>query len=194
MLGMPQLPPTSPRGVGNLRGDETFPAAARHALADTQLRRNLGKATRTIRAKRAAGGRGAARLGGAAGGRAAAQGAHHGAPAGLPGAVRGGGHGPGRDRALGARRGRGQPDRDRPGPRQGRRRGGQGQVHGHPGDRAQRGPRGRRDRRPGDRPRRADRAAGPRQAVAHPGAGDPPQPGRDPGDLPARDGRRRPRR
>src|SRR5918994_2024605 len=53
MLGMPELPPTSPRGVGHLRGDEKFPAAARHALADTQLRRNLGKATTTIRAKRA---------------------------------------------------------------------------------------------------------------------------------------------
>ena len=31
-----------------------FPAAAREALADAQLRRNLGKATSTIRAKRAA--------------------------------------------------------------------------------------------------------------------------------------------
>lgn len=31
-----------------------FPAAARLALADTQLRRNMGKATQTIRAKRAA--------------------------------------------------------------------------------------------------------------------------------------------
>ncbi len=30
-----------------------FPAAAREALADTQLRRNLGHATRTIRDKRA---------------------------------------------------------------------------------------------------------------------------------------------
>ena len=49
-LGMPY----APRGVGHLRGDEPFPEAARAALADTQLRRNLGKATRTIRAKRAA--------------------------------------------------------------------------------------------------------------------------------------------
>jgi L-lactate dehydrogenase complex protein LldF len=47
-------PPTAPRGVGHLRGDRTFPAAARLALGDTQLRRNLGKATSTIRAKRAA--------------------------------------------------------------------------------------------------------------------------------------------
>ena len=47
-----------------------------------------------------------------------------------------------------------------------------------------------RHRRLGDRPGRADRAARPRQAVAHPGAGDPPQPGRDPRDLPARDARR----
>jgi L-lactate dehydrogenase complex protein LldF len=48
-LGMP----TAPRGVGHLRGGEPFPVAARRALADTQLRRNLGKATSTIRAKRA---------------------------------------------------------------------------------------------------------------------------------------------
>ena len=52
-LGMPQLPPPSPRGTGHLRGDESFPAAAMHSLADTQLRQNLGNATRTIRAKRA---------------------------------------------------------------------------------------------------------------------------------------------
>ncbi|MUL82136.1 MULTISPECIES: LutB/LldF family L-lactate oxidation iron-sulfur protein [unclassified Mycolicibacterium] len=41
-------------GVGNLRGDEPFPAAARTALADSQLRRNIGHATHTIRAKRLA--------------------------------------------------------------------------------------------------------------------------------------------
>jgi L-lactate dehydrogenase complex protein LldF len=46
--------PTAPRGVGHLRGSEPFPVAARRALADTQLRRNLGRATSTIRAKRAA--------------------------------------------------------------------------------------------------------------------------------------------
>jgi L-lactate dehydrogenase complex protein LldF len=49
-LGMP----TAPRGVGHLRGTEPFPTAARRALRDSQLRRNLGKATATIRAKRAA--------------------------------------------------------------------------------------------------------------------------------------------
>jgi L-lactate dehydrogenase complex protein LldF len=49
-LGMP----TAPRGVGQLRGDDPFPAAAKRALADTQLRRNLGAATATIRAKREA--------------------------------------------------------------------------------------------------------------------------------------------
>ena len=49
-LGMPKAPP----GVGMLRGDVAFPAAARMALADRQLRANLGTATRTIRAKRAA--------------------------------------------------------------------------------------------------------------------------------------------
>ena len=50
-LGMPAH---APRGVGHLRGDVAFPDAARLALADTQLRRNLGKATATIRAKREA--------------------------------------------------------------------------------------------------------------------------------------------
>jgi L-lactate dehydrogenase complex protein LldF len=43
-----------PAGGGNLTGDRPFPAAAREALADTQLRHNLGNATATIRAKRAA--------------------------------------------------------------------------------------------------------------------------------------------
>ncbi len=47
-LGVP-----APRGVGHLRGDRPFPAAAHDALADSQLRANLGHATRTIRAKRA---------------------------------------------------------------------------------------------------------------------------------------------
>ncbi|GAA1202525.1 LutB/LldF family L-lactate oxidation iron-sulfur protein [Pseudonocardia alaniniphila] len=49
-LGMPAV---APRGVGHLRGEQSFPAAARTALADSQLRRNLGHATRTIRTKRA---------------------------------------------------------------------------------------------------------------------------------------------
>jgi L-lactate dehydrogenase complex protein LldF len=49
-LGMPY----APRGVGHLRTEKPFPEAARAAVADTQLRRNLGRATRTIRAKRAA--------------------------------------------------------------------------------------------------------------------------------------------
>ena len=50
-LGMPVV---APRGVGHLRGDRSFPAAAKDALADTQLRRNLGHATTVIRNKRAA--------------------------------------------------------------------------------------------------------------------------------------------
>jgi L-lactate dehydrogenase complex protein LldF len=49
-LGMPTAPP----GVGHLRGQRSFPEAARTALGDAQLRRNLAKATGTIRAKRAA--------------------------------------------------------------------------------------------------------------------------------------------
>jgi L-lactate dehydrogenase complex protein LldF len=47
-LGMPA---TAPSGVGHLRGDEPFPAAARKALADSQLRLNLQHATTTIRGK-----------------------------------------------------------------------------------------------------------------------------------------------
>jgi L-lactate dehydrogenase complex protein LldF len=56
-LGLPtaQRPslPTAPAGVGHLRGDESFPDAARTALRDGQLRANLGHATTTIRDKRA---------------------------------------------------------------------------------------------------------------------------------------------
>ena len=47
-LGMPVH---APRGVGHLRGDEPFPVAARTALANPQLRRNLHHATTTIRDK-----------------------------------------------------------------------------------------------------------------------------------------------
>jgi L-lactate dehydrogenase complex protein LldF len=50
-LGMPAY---APRGVGLLHAEESFPSAARRALADTGLRRNIGHATGTIRAKRAA--------------------------------------------------------------------------------------------------------------------------------------------
>ena len=47
------LPVYAPVGVGRLQGDRTFPAAAKIALADGQLRSNLRSATATIRAKRA---------------------------------------------------------------------------------------------------------------------------------------------
>ncbi|WP_433831534.1 LutB/LldF family L-lactate oxidation iron-sulfur protein [Actinoplanes sp. CA-015351] len=47
-LGMPA---TAPRGVGNLRGDQTFPQAAHDALGNDQMRRNLRHATTTIRGK-----------------------------------------------------------------------------------------------------------------------------------------------
>jgi L-lactate dehydrogenase complex protein LldF len=52
-LGMPLPAVHAPEGVGHLQGDKSFPDAARRALADTQLRRNIGRATSTIRAKRA---------------------------------------------------------------------------------------------------------------------------------------------
>ncbi|WP_144124172.1 LutB/LldF family L-lactate oxidation iron-sulfur protein [Catellatospora sichuanensis] len=50
-LGMPAHAPADVRA---LHGTQPFPAAARTALADSQLRRNLGAATATIRGKRAA--------------------------------------------------------------------------------------------------------------------------------------------
>jgi L-lactate dehydrogenase complex protein LldF len=46
--------PTAPPHVGHLRGDRSFPDAARDSLRDGQLRANLGHATATIRGKRAA--------------------------------------------------------------------------------------------------------------------------------------------
>jgi len=49
-LGMPRR--YAARG-GGLHGGEPFPAAARGALGDARLRRNIGHATATIRAKRA---------------------------------------------------------------------------------------------------------------------------------------------
>lgn len=47
------LPVYASEGVGNLRGTESFPKAARHELKNRQLRDNLHNATHTIRAKRA---------------------------------------------------------------------------------------------------------------------------------------------
>jgi L-lactate dehydrogenase complex protein LldF len=51
---LPVVSVHAPRGVGHLRGTTTFPEAARVALGDSQLRANVGHATATIRAKRAA--------------------------------------------------------------------------------------------------------------------------------------------
>ncbi|NLU69914.1 lactate utilization protein B [Streptomyces sp. HNM0574] len=51
-LGMPAPPPRSPYGSGNLRGTAAFPEAAKGAMRDEQMRRNIGKATHSIRAKR----------------------------------------------------------------------------------------------------------------------------------------------
>ncbi|TXS56220.1 lactate utilization protein B [Streptomyces sp. t39] len=53
-LGMPARPPRVPYGDGNLRGEEAFPRAAAGELRNEQLRRNLGRATHTIRGKRLA--------------------------------------------------------------------------------------------------------------------------------------------
>jgi L-lactate dehydrogenase complex protein LldF len=52
-LGLPGPRPHADRTTGHLEGTRRFPDAARTALADSQLRANLGNATRTIRGKRA---------------------------------------------------------------------------------------------------------------------------------------------
>jgi L-lactate dehydrogenase complex protein LldF len=53
-LGLPGVPgPAADTAVGHLTGDRPFPAAARDALGNSQLRRNLAHATSTIRGKRA---------------------------------------------------------------------------------------------------------------------------------------------
>lgn len=53
-LGLPRVPgPAADTGVGQLTGDRPFPAAARDALGNSRLRRNLAHATSTIRGKRA---------------------------------------------------------------------------------------------------------------------------------------------
>ena len=160
---------------------------------DTQLRRNLGHATTTIRAKRAARRRRAARLAAAARGRRGDQGRRAGPPrhatwcssrSRSP-------------RAAASCTGRATPTRPTASSPRWCRPPARDEVvkvksmatqeiglnealeaAGH--------------RRHRDRPRRADRAARPRPPEPHPGAGDPPQPRRDPRDLPARDARRRP--
>ena len=43
--------PTAPKGVGHLRTVQPFPVAARQALGDAQLRRNIGAATATIQSR-----------------------------------------------------------------------------------------------------------------------------------------------
>jgi L-lactate dehydrogenase complex protein LldF len=52
-LGLPGPRAHADRTTGHLEGTRRFPDAARTALADGQLRANLGNATRTIRGKRA---------------------------------------------------------------------------------------------------------------------------------------------
>lgn len=128
-------------------------------------------------------------MGGTAAGGRGHQGQHPAPPRRAPPDPRSGVAGAGRDRALGTRRAGGLRGRrrHRAGPR--RRRGRQGQVDGDPGNRPQRGARRARCHRLGNRPRRAHRAARRRPAQPPPGAGDPPQPRGDPGDLPPRDGR-----
>ena len=121
-----------------------FPTAAKAALADAQLRRNLGKATTAIRAKRE---RAVAELDDWEALRDAGAALKARAMATLPElleqleAAR---HRGRRHRPLGARRRGGQRDRRRHRPRARRGRGHQGQVARHRRDRAQRGARAAR--------------------------------------------------
>ena len=173
-LGLPAV--HAPAGVGALQGDQGFPTAARRALGDAQLRGNIGRATTTIREKRA---RVVAEVPDWEELRAAGSAIKAATMARLPDLLeqleeqvtaRGGVVHWARDAAEA------NADRHRAGPGDRRARGRQGQVDGHAGDRAERGAGGRRHRGLGDRPRRAHRAARPRPPVAHPGPGDPPQP------------------
>ena len=167
----------------------SFPDAARSALADAQLRANLGNATSTIRDKRA---RVVAELPDWEELREAGRAIKADVLAHLDEylvrfeeTVDGGR----RAGALGRRRGRGEPDRARRRAGARRRRGREGQVADDRRDRAQRRARRGRRARDRDRLRRADPAARRRLVVAHPRAGDPPQPDRDPRPLPAHDRR-----
>ena len=169
----------------HLRRDAAVPRGGPgRRSADTQLRHNLAHATTTIRDKRA---RVVAEVEDWEELRVAGrrdQGHRARRPRDPPAPARGAAdrrrcHG-----ALGPRRRGGVRDRRLRREVARRRRGGQGQVDGHRRDRAQRGAGRRGDRGLGDRPGRADRAARRRPAEPHPGAGDPPQPRRDPRDLP----------
>ena len=133
------------RGAGEHRmSRDGFPAAARLALGDAQMRRNVGKATTTIRAKRAAV---VAELPDWQQLRDAGAAIKAHAMATLPEqlerleAAVGAGR---RDRPLGARRRRGQRDRVADRARSRRARGDQGQVDGDRRDRPQRRARRRR--------------------------------------------------
>lgn len=54
LLGNPKMPPRAPKGVGHLRGEHSFQENAHTELYNATQRRNLHKATHTIRNKRAA--------------------------------------------------------------------------------------------------------------------------------------------
>lgn len=169
-------------------GMPAFPAAADASTRNTRLRANLRHATHTIRAKRATAVAelddwSSLRAAGAAIKDRTLRHLDHYLEQ-LESAVTAAAW----PRPLGRGRGRGEPDRHRAGAGDGRARGRQGQVDGHAGDRPERRARHRRDHGVRDRSRRADRAARRRPPVAHPGPGDPPQPGRDPRHLRGEDG------
>ena len=182
------LPASAPHpGMPTYVGMPSFPVAARTAVADSQLRANLAHATHTIRAKRAGA---VAELADWEQLRQAAKAIKDHTLAHLDtyllrleaNVTRAGGHvhwAADADEANAIVAGLVRSGR--------RRQRGQGEVDGHPGDRAERGAGRRRHRRAGDRPGRAHRPARPRPAQPHPGAGHPQEPGRDQGDLPQRD-------
>ena len=186
--GCPAQPPTPPSGT--CTGDRAFPAAARDALANTQLRRNLAHATSPSEPSGRRGGRGA-RLGGTARRRRSAIKAD--TMARLPELLEQ--LEAQRHRRVAARcTGPATPPRPTASCTDLVRATGADEVvkvksmatqeiglnealedAGH--------------HRPRDRPGRAHRPARPRQAVPHPRAGDPPRPRRDPRHLRPRDAR-----
>ena len=52
LIGIPDVPPRAPEGVGNLRGTRSFQKGAHDGLYNPTQRRNLNHATHTIREKR----------------------------------------------------------------------------------------------------------------------------------------------
>ena len=189
---MPKPVTYAPEGVGNLRGDETFPHAAQSALEECAAAPQRRHATATIRDEAGCGCWGSRRLGAAARRRRCHQGRRHGSTAGAPRAARSGTS----LREVASCTGRATPPRPTAIVVDLVRATGADEVVKVKSMATQEIGLNEALEAAGIAPIETDLAElivqlGPRQAEPHPGAGDPPQPRRDPRDLRARDARRR---